>query len=228
MNLKSVKDTYRRYAKFYDVIFGAVLDAGRKAAIRTMKYGKGDRILEVGVGTGISLPMYPRDVKLVGIDISAEMLDVAHKRVSDQSLHNVESLRVMDAEQMDFPDQSFDKVIAMYVASVVPHPDRLINEMRRVCKPNGEIVIVNHFRSSHRVINGAEALLRPFANWIGFQPDVELDQFIADNNLDVLDIRDTDFLGHWKLIRCRNNLNPQATVPPAQESVKLKTSEQTA
>ncbi len=205
MNLKTVKDTYRRYAKVYDLIFGAALDAGRKAAIRTMHCETGERILEVGVGTGISLPMYPHDVQIVGIDISAEMLDVAHKRVAEQKLHHVESLRVMDAEQMDLPDHSFDKVIAMYVASVVPHPERLISEMRRVCKPDGEMIIVNHFRSSHRVINGVEALLRPFAGWIGFTPDVELSQFVADNGLDVIDIRDTDFLGHWKLIRCRNN-----------------------
>jgi len=148
--------------------------------------------------------MYPHDVQIMGIDISAEMLDVAHKRVADQNLHHVESLRVMDAEQMDLPDHSFDKVIAMYVVSVVPHPERLISEMRRVCKPDGVMIIVNHFRSSCRVINGVEAMLRPFAEWIGFTPDVELSHFVADNDLEVIDICDVGFFGNWNFIVCRN------------------------
>src|SRR5690242_17223623 len=148
MELEAIKKAYRRYARLYDLYFGAVFQPGRKAVVQRMDCQSGQRVLEVGVGTGLSLPLYPKDAHVTGIDISPEMLERARTRLAREGIARPTiELHVMDAERMIFPDDSFDKVVAMYVVSVVPHPKRLVDEMRRVCKPNGEIFIVNHFHS---------------------------------------------------------------------------------
>lgn len=203
MDTKAIKAAYRRYAKAYDLLFGPIFKAGHKA-VCGLPFEDYERILEIGVGTGLSLPMYPRNVRIVGIDLSVEMLNVARKRVIDQCLYEVEPLQIMDAEQMDFPDHSFDKVIAMYVLSVTPNPARLIREMRRVCRVNGEIIIVNHFRSRYRMINALERIFQPFSDVIGFTPSLDLDQVIEENKLDVIEVRDLDCLGNWQMIRSYN------------------------
>src|SRR5262245_16070775 len=113
MHIEAVKAAYRRYARIYDVVFGAVLQPGRKAVLDALQLKPGDRVLEVGVGTGISLPLYPRDVRITGIDVSREMLERARGRVARAKLTNVDALEEMDAEAMTFPDASFDKVVAM-------------------------------------------------------------------------------------------------------------------
>src|SRR6266545_2875464 len=117
-----------------------------------MKCKPGESVLEVGVGTGLSLPLYPPSVKVTGIDVSPEMLERARALKERKGLNNVVALNYMDAEKMTFADSSFDKVVAMYVASVVPNAARLVQEMRRVCKPGGELWIVNHFRHANPVI----------------------------------------------------------------------------
>ena len=160
MDIRAIEQAYRRYARFYDVCFGAVFQPGRRAIVDRMDCGPGETILEVGVGTGLSLPLYPRDVSVVGIDISRHMLDQARVRQARCGRDNVAELMVMDAENMAFGDDSFDKVVAMYVASVVPDPRRLVDEMRRVCKSGGQIFMVNHFHSSNPVLGGFERLLR--------------------------------------------------------------------
>ena len=104
------------------------------------------------MGTGLSLPLYPHNVSVVGIDISRDMLDQARVRLARDGLESAAALMVMDAEHMAFEDNSFDKVVAMYVASVVPDPRRLVDEMRRVCKPGGQIFMVNHFHSRNPVL----------------------------------------------------------------------------
>ncbi|HVJ24137.1 MAG TPA: methyltransferase domain-containing protein, partial [Burkholderiales bacterium] len=139
MQIEAVKAAYRRYARIYDVVFGAVLQPGRNAVLQALKLKPGDRVLEVGVGTGLSLSLYPRDVRITGIDVSREMLERAQARVARAGLGNVDALLEMDAEQMAFPDASFDKVVAMYVVSVVARPARLLEELHRVCRPDGEI-----------------------------------------------------------------------------------------
>src|SRR5438067_6716754 len=128
MQIESVKAAYRRYAAVYDAVFGPVLQPGRKAVLQALRLRPGERVLEVGVGTGLSLPLYPRDVTITGIDVSREMLEKARRRVARQRLANVEALLEMDAERMSFADASFDKVVAMYVVSVVERPDRLRSE----------------------------------------------------------------------------------------------------
>ncbi len=152
LEIESVKAAYRRYAAVYDAVFGPVLQPGRKAVVQALGLRPGDRVLEVGVGTGLSLPLYPRDVSITGIDVSREMLEKARHRVARQRLANVEALLEMDAEQMSIPDASYDKVVAMYVVPVVANPVRLLQELHRVCRPDGEIFLVNHVRSDNRFI----------------------------------------------------------------------------
>ena len=155
MDIRAVEQAYRRYARFYDVCFGAVFQPGRKAVVERMDCEPGERVLEVGVGTGLSLPLYPQSVRVAGIDISPDMLDQARLRLEQDGLDDAVGLMVMDAENMAFADDSFDKVVAMYVASVVPDPKRLVDEMRRVCKPDGQIFMVNHFHSRNALARAA-------------------------------------------------------------------------
>jgi phosphatidylethanolamine/phosphatidyl-N-methylethanolamine N-methyltransferase len=207
MNREAVIRAYRRYAGVYDLLFGPIMHPGRRRIVSTLDLNPGDSVLEVGVGTGLSLPLYPPFVKVTGIDISCEMLDRARQRVSREGLAHVEAIQEMDAQAMSYPDARFDKVVAMYVVSVVPDPSQLVTEMRRVCKPNGEILIVNHFRSRNRVLSGFERMLAPLSRLAGFRPDVALGPFLADTGLEVIDIRSTNLFGYWKIIRCRNRLS---------------------
>src|SRR5205085_1488423 len=163
MQIESVKAAYRRYASVYDAVFGPVLQPGRKAVMQALGCRPGDRVLEVGVGTGLSLPLYPADVRVTGIDLSREMLAKARARVARRRLRQVEALVEMDAERMDFADASFDKIVAMYVVSVVPRPSRVLAELRRVCRPEGEIFIVNHVRSENPLLGAAERALGRFS-----------------------------------------------------------------
>lgn len=203
MHIEAVKAAYRRYARIYDVIFGAVLQPGRRAVLESLQLKPGDRVLEVGVGTGISLPLYPRSVRITGIDVSREMLEKARARVERARLANVEALLEMDAEQMSFPDASFDKVVAMYVVSVVPRPAKLLEELHRVCKPDGEIFIVNHFHSENRVVGALERVLGSVSSQIGFDPLVNLRELVpAAQNGDVSRIN-----LFWKMVRLRNGVS---------------------
>lgn len=204
MNLDAIKSAYRRYARFYDFIFGPVFHPGRRSVVDSLQCEAGDSILEVGVGTGLSLPLYPEYVKVTGIDVSAEMLDKARERVAGGDLPQVAEVLEMDAEDMNFADNSFDKVVAMYVVSVVPDPQRLVAEMRRVCKPGGDIFIVNHFRSRNLLLGTSERLLAPLSKLAGFRPDMDLDQFVAATGLNVRDVYNANLFGYWKVLRCTN------------------------
>jgi phosphatidylethanolamine/phosphatidyl-N-methylethanolamine N-methyltransferase len=205
LDIDAVRKAYRRYAGFYDLYFGPVMQKGRRAAIRQMDCRPGERILEVGVGTGLSLNLYPRSVRVTGIDVSAEMLQRAHARKERMRLDHVVDLREMDAERMQFDDHAFDKVAAIYVASVVPNPVRLVNEMRRVCKPGGQLFFLNHFQSRNRLIAGVERVLAPLSKLLGFHPDMSLDGFIEDTRLEVIDQSRTNMLGYWTLLTARND-----------------------
>ena len=182
MDLQDTVKTYRLFAGPYDLVFGPVFHPGRKDAVRIANDLPGQRILEVGVGTGLSLPYFRADAEVTGIDVSAEMLAKAETRVARQNLAHVDGLHVMDAEHMDFPDNSFDAVLALYVASVVPNPARFAAEMRRVCIPGGTIVLVNHFMSENWAARFFEKRLAHLARHIGFHPDFEFDAFMRDSN----------------------------------------------
>ncbi len=204
MDLSSIRNAYRRYARYYDGSFGRVFAPGRRLTMQYLNAEPGRRILEVGVGTGISLPEYRRDVTVAGVDISPDMLDIARRRVEEQALDHVEGLYEMDAEALDYPDDSFDVVVAMYVASVVPDPERLIDEVRRVCRPGGEIFIINHFASRHPVIRGVEKTLRPLSRLVGFRTDMELDDLPERPGLECLGVHPAPPFGYWKLVHYRN------------------------
>jgi phosphatidylethanolamine/phosphatidyl-N-methylethanolamine N-methyltransferase len=122
-------------------------------------------------------------VRITGIDISSDMLALAQVRTVHERIENVERLSVMDAENMAFDDNSFDKVVAMYVASVVPNPEQLVNEMRRVCKPNGQLVFVNHFHSKNPILKTLESLIAPLSKQLGFRPDFSLEIFLNNTGL---------------------------------------------
>jgi phosphatidylethanolamine/phosphatidyl-N-methylethanolamine N-methyltransferase len=203
MHIEAVKAAYRRYARIYDVVFGAVLQPGRRAVLEALNLRPGDRVLEVGVGTGISLPLYPREVRITGIDVSREMLEKARAWVARARLSNVEALLEMDAESMAFPDASFDKVVAMYVVSVVPRPAKLLEELHRVCRPDGEIFIVNHFQSDNPIMGRLERALAGFSSQIGFNPDLDLRELVpATQNGDVSRV---NFF--WRMVRLRNGVS---------------------
>ncbi len=203
MQIEAVKAAYRRYAGVYDAVFGPVLQPGRKAVMEALGLRPGDRVLEVGVGTGLSLPLYPAQVRVTGIDVSREMLDKARLRVAKRRLANVDALLEMDAESMDFPDASFDKVVAMYVVSVVAHPARLLEELHRVCKPDGEIYLVNHVRSDNPLVGAVEKSLARFSDKLGFHPDFDLADLVERHEL--TQVSRINFF--WKVMRLHNGHN---------------------
>src|SRR5918911_1479983 len=185
MDLQDTLRTYRLFSGSYDVVFGPVFHPGRKEAVRIANDKPGQRILEVGVGTGLSLPYFRPDSRVVGIDVSAEMLAKARRRAEGKNLKHVEALLEMDAEHMSFEDNSFDAVLALYVASVVPNPARFAAEMRRVCIPGGTIVVVNHFTSENVVARLIEKRLARLARHIGFHADFPFEQFRRDSRLSI-------------------------------------------
>jgi phosphatidylethanolamine/phosphatidyl-N-methylethanolamine N-methyltransferase len=205
MDLQDTLRTYRLFSGSYDFVFGPIFHPGRKAAVRIANNLPCQRILEVGVGTGLSLPYFRPDAEVTGIDVSAEMLAKARKRVARQNLTQVKGLMEMDAEQTSFETNVFDAVLALYVASVVPNPTRFAAEMRRVCRPGGTIVIVNHFTSDNWLVRGFEKRLAPMAGKIGFHADFPMDKFIASGNLSVRETRPSNLFGYWKLLRCVND-----------------------
>ena len=204
MELHDTIRTYRLFSGSYDIVFGPVFHPGRKDAVRIANDRPGQRILEVGVGTGLSLPHFRPDSRVTGIDVSAEMLAKARRRARRLDLSHVEGLHMMDAENLEFPDSSFDAVLALYVASVVPNPARFAAEMRRVCIPGGTIVVVNHFTSDNPVMRLLEKRLGRVARHVGFHADFPFDAFRRDSQLSIREVRPSNLFGYWKLLRCIN------------------------
>jgi phosphatidylethanolamine/phosphatidyl-N-methylethanolamine N-methyltransferase len=199
-----VNRVYEKLAKVYDVIFGPSLHHGRLVAIEQMGIKPGDRVLEVGVGTGINLNLYPRDCQVTGIDLSASMLDKARERVHKGGMRNVR-LQEMDAAELIFRDDSFDIVYAPYLISVVPDPVQVVKEMRRVCKPGGRIVILNHFRSASLILSRLERAISPFTVHIGFKSDLDLPGFLAQAELEPISIQKVNLPKIWSLVTCRKD-----------------------
>ena len=199
MDNASVLNSYRRFAKFY--VFG--LNPGRPEAIHQMELKSGHRVLEIGIGTGLSLPLYPPDIDVTGIDLTAEMLEQAQRRVDLLGLSNVH-LRLMDAQKLDFPKHSFDRTIAMFVASVTPDPVAMVREMKRVTRPGGGIYILNHFSQRRSILSLAEKILSPLAPVLGFEPLFYLDEFRSKAGLqEAADIPIKPF-GYWRLLHFKN------------------------
>jgi phosphatidylethanolamine/phosphatidyl-N-methylethanolamine N-methyltransferase len=202
ISIDNVVTTYRFYAPLYDRLFGAVLEPGRQALAHAVSALRPASILEVGVGTGLTLSQYPASTAVTGIDISNDMLEIARQRAEKMPERQIK-LFAMDAEAMDFPDGSFDCVAIPYVLSVTPNPERLISEIRRVCRKDGTILILNHFSGS-RVWWFLERAVRSLANKIGFRSDFCFDEQILRHNWDVQSVRKVNFMGLSKLVTIRN------------------------
>jgi phosphatidylethanolamine/phosphatidyl-N-methylethanolamine N-methyltransferase len=201
---ESVEKAYAAWAPVYDLVFGKVFDAGRKASIEAAEK-IGGRILDVGVGTGISLPDYRRDIRLVGVDYSAAMLKKAHQRVIEQKLDHVEALAVMDAKFLGFPDAFFDAVVAQYVITAVPDPEATLDEFVRVVKPGGEIILVNHIgaeRGSRKVF---ERCFSPVARRLGWRPEFPWQRLVdwasRNSGIKLVERLPMPPMGHFSLIR---------------------------
>jgi phosphatidylethanolamine/phosphatidyl-N-methylethanolamine N-methyltransferase len=194
-----VARVYENIAWFYDLTFGPTLHPGRVDAIERMGIKPGDRVLEVGVGTGINAALYPADCAVTGIDFSSSMLEKAHDRIARKGLGNVRLLQ-MDAQNMKFADDSFDIVYAPYVISVVPDPVAVTREMQRVCRPGGKIIILNHFRSKSRLGSWLEKIIAPFTLYLGFKSDLDLPAFLVQANLKPVSIEKVNIPRIWSLV----------------------------
>jgi phosphatidylethanolamine/phosphatidyl-N-methylethanolamine N-methyltransferase len=208
LDKRAVAKAYARWAPVYDLVFGAVFDRGRRAAIDAAQK-LGGRILEVGVGTGISLPDYDRSVRLVGVDLSWPMLRKARGRVSAEALAHVEGLAVMDAQHLGFRDAAFDVVVAQYVITAVPSPEATLDEFARVVRPGGEIVLVNHIGAEAGVRRAFEHSFAPVARKLGWRPEfpwARLERWAAGHGgVALVERRDNPPLGPFSLIRFARN-----------------------
>ena len=204
----SVARAYAAWAPVYDLVFGAVFDAGRRASIAAAEQAcgaQGGRILEVGVGTGISLPDYARHNTIVGLDLSEPMLRKAQERVAEHNLTNVEALAVMDAERLALPDKSFDVVVAQYVITAVPNPEATLDEFARVIKPGGEIILVNHIGAESGPRRLFETCFAPLARQLGWRPEFRFGRLTAwaakHGGVRIIERRPMPPMGHFSLIR---------------------------
>ncbi len=203
-----IEKAYARWAPVYDMVFGRVFEQGRRASIEAAEKhcgAGGGRILEVGVGTGISLPDYNRVNRIVGIDISAAMLRKARERVIEHKLDNVECVAVMDAKHLAFPDASFDVVVAQYVITAVPEPEATLDEFARVLKPGGEIVLVNHIGAEAGLRKAFERGFSPVARRLGWRPEfpwARIARWVETaDGVHLIERRPMPPLGHFSLIR---------------------------
>ncbi|HSK10640.1 MAG TPA: methyltransferase domain-containing protein [Vicinamibacterales bacterium] len=196
-----VTHVYEKLSSVYDWTFGPTLHPGRLKALKRMGIREGDRVLEVGVGTGINASLYPRACSVTGIDLSDSMLEKARERVARKELTNVRLLQ-MDAAQLTFPDNSFDIVYAPYLVSVVPDPIQVAREMRRVCRSGGRVVILNHFRSPNFLLSRVERLISPFTVHVGFKADLDLPAFLAQAGLQPVSIEKVNLPRIWSLVTC--------------------------
>ena len=203
MDYETIKRAYAILSPVYDFLFDKVFYPGRVAAIDLLEIKPGDRVLEVGVGTGLNLPLYPRNCDVTGIDISEEMLRKAEERIRTHGMKNAK-LMVMDGSKLEFPDNSFDRVIATYVISAVPDPVKTLLEMRRVCKPSGHLVILNHFKSDNPVIGMFERLLAPVCTKIGFNTELKLMPLLERVALAPEQLHRVNLMNGWRLVRCIN------------------------
>lgn len=206
MDHDDVRDAYRRWAPVYDYTFGKVSTAGRRHAVEIINSASGT-VLEVGVGTGLSLPEYKSHLEITGIDLAPEMLQKARERVTGEGLTNVQGLHEMDAGNLQFPDAAFDTVVAMYVITVVPEPEKVMLELARVCKPGGQVLLVNHFSQDDGVRGWVERKMAPFADLVGWHSVFEMSRVMGCNDLELVERKSLRPWGLFTMMRFRKSAN---------------------
>ena len=204
MEKSSIKKIYASYSRIYDYIFGRWFSPRQEHVIRSLALQEGQRVLDLGVGTGLSLPLYPRNVHVTGVDLSDSMLREAQRKVRQEGLDNV-TLLEMDAGQLAFPDDAFDVVIAAFVISVVPDPIQVISEIKRVSRSDGKIVIINHFQSHNKLIARVEKWLSPLCKRIGWRSDLALEYLVHYAGLNVQRKYSLSKIDLWKVVYVSNN-----------------------
>ena len=229
METDQVASAYGRWAPVYDLVFGPVFRQGRRAAIDVAER-IGGRILEVGVGTGISLPGYAPANRVYGVDISEPMLEKARRRVNALNLDHVEAIEVMDAEKLDFPDNAFDVVVAQYVITSVPNPEKALDEFARVVRPGGEIVITTRVGAEQGLRGKIEKALMPVTSRLGFRTEFSFSRYsdwaATMPDIELVERRELPPLGHFSLVRFRKMAMPAndsmngAVRAPANEVVQ--------
>ena len=216
MDRDQVAEAYARWAPIYDIVFGPVFRQGRRAAVKAAE-SIGGRILEVGVGTGLSLADYGLGTRVVGIDISEPMLEKARKRVATQGLVHVEALEVMDAEHLTVPDAAFDVVVAQYVVTAIPNPERALDEFARVVRPGGEIILTTRIGAETGLRGTLEKWLMPLTRRLGWRTEFPWSRYERwaerSNSVRLLERRALPPLGHFWLLRYLRVADPVAGSP---------------
>ena len=197
-----VQRAYDRLAKVYDFFFGAILQPGRVRAVRSINSRPGLRVLELGIGTGLTAPLYSREWSVVGVDLSSAMLIQARKRINELGLEQSVHLFQADGARLPFEDESFDVVLVPYVMSVVPDPLSVGREMRRVCRTDGQIILVNHFLSQDSLGARLERWISPATRLIGFRTDLSLSWLLTGAGLTLIDVASVGIPPIWKLVTC--------------------------
>ena len=205
MDDKSIIKSYKRVSGFYDYTFGQIFRPGQKKLVSMMECSQTDKVLEIGIGTGTSYKYYPMETEVTGIDISPDMLKKARTNIRKHNLLN-KNVIMMNGEQLKFEDNSFDKVAGMYVVSVTQNPNLLIKEMKRVCKPNGDIYLVNHFsfETDSKFLKILEKGLMPVSKYLGWRPYFPFTEFNAYAKLNVQSISKVNIFDYWGIIHAIN------------------------
>lgn len=203
MSVGYVEKVYNLYSRYYDITFGKFVEDGREWVPHLFDFSKDMRLLEVGVGTGLSLPVVPNHIEFVGVDLSEKMLERAYQRIEPERADNVTLMR-MDANRLELPDDSFDGVLAAYFISTVPEPLKALAEMKRVCKPGGYLVFLNHFLWQQPLLRKVERSLSPLFYRIGFRTDLDVHELMGKAGLEIETLEPIGVFGHWKAVRCIN------------------------
>lgn len=207
LDADAVRAAYQRWAGVYDGVFGGISAFGRRRAVASVNLLPGIKVLEVGVGTGLALPHYSPDKRITGIDLSAAMLERARRRVARANMPHVEALLEMDAEETVFADDSFDIAVAMFVASVVPNPRRLLMELKRVVRPGGHILFVNHFLARGGVRLAVERGMARASHSLGWHPDFAMESLLPEADLKIAQIEPVSPMGLFTLVTLSNEPN---------------------